>query len=184
MHKDQVYISYLQENNNQGIQLIYNQYATTIITLIRHNSGSEDDGYDILQESLVDIYHMANTRNFVLTTSFSSFLSLVCKRKWLNVLKKKKQLQVTNNEESLLFIEDPAAKDLEDLMLRVDKENRVMEVLNMMGQRCQDIIRQCLIAKHQEQVAVSMGISYAYLRKKKSECMSVLVTKVKALGLF
>lgn len=85
MHKDQVYIRYLQENNNQGIQLIYNQYATTIITLIRHNSGSEDDGYDILQESLVDIYHMANTRNFVLTTSFSSFLSLVCKRKWLNV---------------------------------------------------------------------------------------------------
>ena len=105
----------------------------TIITLIRRNSGSEDDGYDILQESLVDIYHMANTRNFVLTTSFSSFLSFVCKRKWLNVLKKKKQLQVTNNEESLLFVEGPAAKDLEDMMLRVDKENRVMEVLNMMG---------------------------------------------------
>lgn len=184
MHKDQIYIQYLKENNSKGIQLIYNQFAKKIVSLIIYNSGSEDDGYDILQESLIDIYHMANERDFRLTTSFESFLSLVCKRKWLNVLKKNKQIQVTNTEESLLYIEDQSAQELEEMFLKVDRENRVLDVLHTMGQRCQEIIKRCLVEKRQEKIAESLGISYAYLRKKKSECMSTLAEKVKALGIF
>jgi len=184
MHKDQIYIRYLQENNSQGIQRIYEQYVKKIISLIKQNSGTEDDAYDIFQESLMDIYHIANERNFELTTTFGTFLTLVCKRKWLNVLKKKQKLQVTNSENDLLFIEDQSSKDLEEMLLTVEKENKVMEILHGMGQSCQDIIKRCLIEKHQEKIAEAMGISYAYLRKKKSECMSVLVAKVKALGIF
>lgn len=184
MHKDQIYIQYLKENNHSGIQLIYNQYAKKIVTLIIQNSGTEDDGYDILQESLVDIYHMALERNFELTTSFESFLHLVCKRKWLNVLKKNKNLKVTNSEESLLYIEDHSSAELEEMFSKIDRENRVMDVLNTMGQSCQEIIKRCLKEKHQEKIAESMGISYAYLRKKKSECMATLIAKVKALNIF
>jgi DNA-directed RNA polymerase specialized sigma24 family protein len=95
MHQDQIYIQYLKENNSKGIQLIYNQYARRIVTLIEQNSGTEDDGYDILQESLVDIYHMARERDFKLTTSFSSFLMLVCKRKWI----KEKQKNAGNKND-------------------------------------------------------------------------------------
>lgn len=184
MHKDQLYIQYLRENNSKGIQLIYNQYAKRIVTLIKQNSGTEDDAYDIFQESLVDIYHMAIERNFVLTTSFESFLTLVCKRKWLNVLKKNKKMQVTNNKDSLLYVEDQSSKELEDMLLKVEKENKVIEVLRTMGQSCQDIILRCLVEKHQEKIAASLGISYAYLRKKKSECMATLIAKVKSLGIF
>lgn len=184
MHKDQIYIQYLKENNHKGIQLIYNQYAKRIVTLIVQNSGSEDDAYDILQESLVDIYHMACERNFELTTSFDSFLSLVCKRKWLNILKKRKNMQVTNSEDSLLYIEDQSSKELEDMFSKIDRENKVLEILNTMGQSCQDIIKRCLVEKHQEKIAESLGISYAYLRKKKSECMAILTAKVKALNIF
>lgn len=184
MHKDQIYIQYLKENNSQGIQHIYNLFAKKIVSLIVFNSGSEDDAYDILQESLMDIYHMAHERDFKLTTSFESFLSLVCKRKWLNVLKKNKQIQVTNSEESLLYIEDHSAKDLEELFLVIDRENKVMEVLHALGERCQEIIKRCLVEKHQEKIAESLGISYAYLRKKKSECMRTLTERVKALGVF
>lgn len=184
MHKDQIYIQYLKENNSKGIQLIYNLFAKKIVSLIVYNSGSEDDGYDILQESLMDIYHMANERDFKLTTSFESFLSLVCKRKWLNVLKKRKQIQVTNTDDSLLYIEDESEKELEEMVAKVERENRVMEALGTLGERCQEIIKRCLLERHQEKIAESMGISYAYLRKKKSECMRSLTEKVKDLGIF
>lgn len=184
MHKDQIYIQCLKENNHKGIQLIYAQYAKRIVSLIVQNSGSEDDAYDILQESLVDIYHMACEHDFQLTTSFESFLRLVCKRKWLNVLKKNKNLQVTNSEDSLLYIEDQSANELEEVFLKVERENKVIEVLNTMGKSCQDIIKRCLTEKHQENIAESLGISYAYLRKKKSECMATLTLKVKALNIF
>lgn len=184
MHIDQVYIQYLKENNSKGIQLIYNKYAKQIIALIKQNSGSEDDGYDILQESLIDIYHMAREKDFVLTTSFSSFLSLVCKRKWLNVLKKKQRMQVTNAEDELLYIEDKSDSEWNEVLVQIDRENHVMEVLSTLGQRCQDIIKRCMLEKHQEKIAESLGISYAYLRKKKSECMSTLVKKIKESSVF
>jgi len=184
MHIDQIYIQYLKENNNTGIQLIYNKYSKQIVTLIQQNSGSEDDGYDILQESLVDIYHMANKRDFVLTTNFGSFLKLVCKRKWLNVLKKNQHMLVTNLEQSVLYVEDESTRDWEEMLETVNRENVVMSLLHTLGESCQQIIKRCMLEKHQEKIAESMGITYAYLRKKKSECMASLVKKVRESGLF
>ncbi|NGF55278.1 sigma-70 family RNA polymerase sigma factor [Parapedobacter sp. SGR-10] len=184
MHIDQIYIQYLKDNDSKGIQLIYNKYARQIVTLIQKNSGTEDDGYDILQESLVDIYHMARERNFELTTSFGSFLALVCKRKWLNVLKKNQKIQVTKASDDLFHIEDHSQHEWEEMLSQVDKENKVMGLLDTLGKSCQEIIKRCLAEKHQEQIAESMGISYAYLRKKKSECMASLIQKVKQSGIF
>lgn len=184
MHIDQIYIQYLKNNDSKGIQLIYNQYARQIVILIQQNSGTEDDGYDILQESLVDIYHMARDRDFQLTTSFGSFLALVCKRKWLNVLKKNQRMQVTKSTDDLLHIEDPSETQWEEMLQVVDRENKVMEILGTLGQRCQEIIKRCMVERHQEKIAESFGISYAYLRKKKSECMAALVQKIKISGWF
>lgn len=184
MHIDQIYIQYLKENNSKGIQLIYNKYAKQIVTLIVKNSGTEDDGYDIFQEALVDIYHMAQEKDFVLTTSFGAFLSIVCKRKWLNALKKNQRMPVTNLEQSVLYVEDDSSKQWDDMLEKVDKENRVMALLNTMGESCQQIIKRCMTEKHQEKIAEELGISYAYLRKKKSECMATLIRKVKESGLF
>lgn len=184
MHIDQIYIQYLKENNSAGIQLIYNKYSKQIVTLIIQNSGSEDDGYDIFQESLVDIYHMANEKDFKLTTSFGSFLNLVCKRKWLNVLKKNKRMQVTNLEQSVLYVEDESTRAWDEMLETINRENTVMSLLNTLGESCQQIIKRCMVEKHQEKIAESMGITYAYLRKKKSQCMASLVKKVKESGLF
>lgn len=184
MHIDQIYIQYLKDNDSKGIQLIYNQYAKRIVTLIQQNSGTEDDGYDILQESLVDIYHMARDRDFQLTTNFGSFLALVCKRKWLNVLKKNQRLQVTKSTDDLLHIEDRSEIQWEEMLETVDRENEVMELLGTLGERCQEIIKRCMMEKQQEKIAESLGISYAYLRKKKSECMASLVQKVKLSTIF
>lgn len=184
MHIDQIYIQYLKENNSKGIQLIYNKYAKQIVSLIKQNSGTEDDGYDILQESLVDIYYMVQKKEFVLTTSFGNFLALVCKRKWLNTLKKMKRVQVTNSEDDLLFIEDSSGHEWNELLEQIDRENLVMSILATLGQSCQEIIKRCMEDKQQEKIAESLGISYAYLRKKKSECMSTLVKKVKESNIF
>lgn len=184
MHNDQIYIQYLKENNSNGIQLIYNKYSKQIVTMIQQNNGSEDDAFDILQESLVNIYHMAVYRDFELTTSFGAFLLMVCKRKWLNVLKKNGRIPVTKLEQSVLYVEDESNRTWEEMIEKVEKENKVMALLNTLGESCQQIIKRCMTEKHQEKIAESMGISYAYLRKKKSECMATLAKKVKESGLF
>ncbi|GGH22859.1 sigma-70 family RNA polymerase sigma factor [Sphingobacterium alkalisoli] len=180
MHLDQRYLAYLKHNDRTGIDKIYKNYAKKVVAMISYNSGSEDDGYDIFQEALVDIYYMAKDKDFQLTTSFENFLLMVCKRKWLNVLKKSQQMQVTKSTEDLFHIEDESAKQIAESVQQVERENMVMHLLDTLGERCQEIIRRCMKEKHQEQIAESLGITYAYLRKKKSECMASLIAKVKA----
>jgi len=184
MHPDNKYILYLLNNDHLGIQTIYDRYARKVVRLIMKNSGSDDDAYDILQEALVDIYHMARDRNFVLTTNFESFLLLVCKRKWLNQLKKNKVSGVTNAEEHVFDSIDDSDRVYEEHLMQVEKENVVMELLETLGDRCKEIIKTCMTTKNQEQIADKMGISYAYLRKKKSECMSKLGEIVKSHRIF
>lgn len=179
MHIDQKYILYLKNNDSKGIAEIYKLYASRVVGMILKNSGSEEEAYDILQESLMDIYHMSIEKEFVLTTSFSNFLLLVCRRKWLNVLKKKKNRQVTNIDDSLYHIEDTADQEYDDVLEQMEKENIMMHLLEDMGKSCRDIIKRCMKkGVNQEEVARALGISYAYLRKKKSQCMKTLTQKI------
>jgi len=184
MHNDQKYIQFLLQNNGEGIQHIYRQFADKVVTLICRNSGTNDDGFDILQDSLVDIYHMAKYKDFQLTTSFESFLLLVCKRKWLNELKKRKRKEVTNVDNHVFDIEDDSQTAYMEHIALVEKENILMELLDSLGERCQEIIKRCMVSKNQEKIATSLGLTYAYLRKKKSECTAKLGEKVKAHPFF
>lgn len=179
MHPDQKYIRYLLVHDAAGTQKIYREFGRKIVAMIQNNSGSEDDGYDILQESLIDIYHMAKDRDFQLTTSFQSFLFMVSKRKWLNELKKRQRREVTIADDYVFDIEDTSDAALQQHLVQSDKENLVLELLETMGERCRELIKACMTSKNQEQIAASLGLTYAYLRKKKSECMAKLGEKVK-----
>lgn len=179
MHVDQKYIQFLLDNDAKGISIIYKTFGKKVVGMIKNNSGSEDDGYDILQESLIDIYHMAKDKDFQLTASFQSFLLLVSKRKWLNEIKKRQRQGVTNADDYVFDIEDESEIEMQSHLELVEKENLVMELLETLGESCRAIIKRCMTQKNQEQIAEALGITYAYLRKKKSECMTKLGDKVK-----
>lgn len=173
MHADQKYIISLRKNDSQGIREIYKAYAHKVQYMIVSNSGTAADAADIFQESLIEIYKMASENSFVLTCPFEAFLVMVCKRKWLNVLKKKGRHPVTNYGDDIAVLkahEQEAGQYAE----MAERESVIMELLEQLGDRCKEVIKACLSGKHQEQVAESLGMTYAYLRKKKSECMSQL----------
>jgi len=101
LHEDQKYIEGLLGNNSFVIQAIYNKFAPKVISYIKSNSGDEDSAKDIIQEVLITIYHQAKEKNLQLTCPFDAYFFLLCKRKWLNELKKTNKKEVTINEETL-----------------------------------------------------------------------------------
>ena len=54
-----------------------------------------------------------------------------------------------------------------------------MTMFQKLGDRCREIITKCLGDQPQDEVALDLGVSYAYLRKKKSECMAELIKLIK-----
>ncbi|MBC8053841.1 MAG: sigma-70 family RNA polymerase sigma factor [Sphingobacteriaceae bacterium] len=175
LHEDHRYIEALLHNDKKVVQEIYAKFAGKIKRYIINNSGSESDAADILQEALIDIYQQARHKAFQLTCPFEPFLLLVCKRKWLNELKKKSVLQVTNIDDALLTIGEDVFADAELLEKQEAEAKHFEQMFEKLGERCKEIISESLKGDAQEMVAEKLGVTYGYLRKKKSECMAALI---------
>ena len=180
IHTDQRYITALLQNNTALVKEIYDLFSGKVKSYIIQNSGSEDDAADIFQEALVDIYQQARYKNLQLTCPFEAFLLLICKRKWLNELKKKGRQRVTNDPEELSVIGEDVFALAEQLQLQDERAGLFMAMFRELSERCREIISHCLSRKPQEEVAALLGVTYAYLRKKKSECMATLIKSIQS----
>lgn len=177
IHSDQRYITALLNNDAAIVNEIYKRYADNIKRYIMANNGTEDDAADILQEVLIDIYKQARDKQLQLTCPFEPFLLLLCKRKWLNELKKRGRNPVTKSTDDLYIGEDVFA--LAEQMQESDKKLQLfLTCFEKMGETCRNIIKLSLTGEAQELIAEKLKVTYGYLRKKKSECMANLTKMI------
>lgn len=179
-HEDQYYLEGLLSNDSSVIQKIYSRFSSKVKRLIVSNSGTEDDAGDIFQESLIDIYNQAKYKGLQLTCPFEPFFLMVCKRKWLNQLKKKSNLQVTNNEDDLLSIGEDVFLQADKLLEEEEQSKLYVKMFERLSEKCREIINLTLTDEHQERIAEKLNVTYGYLRKKKSECVGSLMQMIKS----
>jgi RNA polymerase sigma factor (sigma-70 family) len=175
IHEDQRYITALLNNEVRLIDEVYKKCAGKVKSYVLFNNGNEDDAADIFQEALIDIYNQAKYKNLQLSCPFEPFLLLVCKRKWLNELKKRAASPVTKSEDDLLHIGEDTFGQAEAFELQEEQADLFLKAFEKLGERCKEIIEWSMKGEAQEKVAETLGVTYGYLRKKKSECMASLV---------
>ena len=181
MHTDQKYIDALRTNDTKLIAEIYKRYAPGIKSYLRSRGADDEVAGDIFQESLIDVYKLAYDGQFVLTCPIEAFLLMICKRKWLNTVKKNQSHGVTKSlDDGYTHVADDADKNAALHADQLEKEKLVIAMLEEISDRCREIILASYAKKSQEQLAAQLGVSYAYLRKKKSICMSELIELVKS----
>jgi RNA polymerase sigma factor (sigma-70 family) len=177
LHEDQKYIDGLLKNNSFIIQAIYDKFVPKVVNYIRQNSGSADEAQDVIQDTLIVIYNQASKKKLELTCPFDAYFFLLCKRKWLNELKKSSSKEVTINEEVLY-----KGDDAQELVFETDvfgkKQALFTEMFNKLGTACKDLLTATFKIKSMEEVAESLGVTYAYARKKKSLCIGKLTELV------
>jgi RNA polymerase sigma factor (sigma-70 family) len=180
IHADQRYIKGLLDNDNQVIGEIYRLFSAKIRIQIQQRRGSEDDAADIFQESLVDIYNQAKYKGLQLTCPFEPFLLLVCKRKWLNEVKKRGLHPVTKSSDDLSDYGEDVFAAAEQVGMQEDRVRIFFQQFERLSEKCREILRLSLTGDRQETIAEALGVTYGYLRKKKSECMATLLSYVQA----
>jgi RNA polymerase sigma factor (sigma-70 family) len=182
VHLDQRYLVALINNDAGLINEIYKKTAGKVKSFIVFNNGTSADAEDIFQEALVDIYNQAKYKNLQLTCPFEPFFLLVCKRKWLNEIKKRSIIQVTKDEDDLLHIGEDTFEQAELLEKQEEQSALFLKAFEKLGERCKEIIQWSMRGDAQEKVAEALGVTYGYLRKKKSECMASLIKLVQIKG--
>lgn len=179
INNDQQYIEGLLTNDDKVIDAIYRNFSGKVKHWVCANSGTSDDAADIFQESIISIYRQARDKGLELTCPFEAFLLMVCKRKWWNELKKRNRQGVTTSLDRVSETGQEAEALSGDLLQQEERDHLVARFFRQLGERCQEIISQTLSGEHQEKVAVRLGVSYAYLRKKKSECIGRLTEMIR-----
>src|SRR5882757_7097092 len=177
-HADQRYLIGLLHNDNQVVEEIYRKFTPSIKNYILHNQGSEADAADIFQESLVDLYNQAKYKGLQLTCPFEPFLLLVCKRKWLNEIKKRGHHPVTKSTDDVSDPGEDVFAAAEQAVREEDKARVFLQQFGRLGEKCREILRLSLTGDRQEKIAEALGVTYGYLRKKKAECMATLLSYV------
>ncbi|WP_111307726.1 RNA polymerase sigma factor [Confluentibacter sediminis] len=177
LHEDQKYIDGLLQNNSFIIQAIYDKFVPKVINYIKQNSGSVDEAQDIIQDTLLTIYNQASEKKLELTCPFDAYFFLLCKRKWLNKLKKSSNKEVTINEE-VLYKDDEAQQLAFETDVFGEKQELFTEMFNKLGNACKELLTATFKIKSMEEVAASLGVTYAYARKKKSLCIGKLTELV------
>lgn len=177
-HPDQKYVDALLNNDNKGIAEIYSLFAPKVIGYIKKNSGDDARAQDIVQEGILTIYDQAKTKGLQLTCPFDAYFFLICKRKWLNVLKKTSPERVTINEE-ITSIDAQIQSQADETSMFEAQTSLFNEMLASMGEKCRELIKLTFTIKSMEMVAEKLGVSYAYARKKKSLCVGKLTEMVR-----
>lgn len=177
LHEDQVYIDGLAENNSAIIDSIYKKFVPKVIYFIKSNSGDYDKAQDVIQEVLVTIYDQAKIKGLQLTCPFDAYFFLLCKRRWINELKKTSNKQVTKLDENVY--KDDVTTDMLNESEIFETKNQLFELMfQKLGEKCQEILKTSFTTKSMEEVAEMLQITYAYARKKKSLCTGELTKMI------
>lgn len=172
-HPDQMYIEGLASNNSAIIQSIYKKFVPKVIHYVRNNSGDEDQAQDVVQEVLILLFDQAKAKKLTLTCPFDAYFFLLCKRKWLNELKKSSNKGVTIADD---FASIKEAND--DLVAQTEvfeeKQQLFDAMFQKLGDKCKEVLKLSFVLKSMEEVAEKLNVTYGYVRKKKSLCTGQL----------
>ena len=177
LHPDQLYIEGLLQNNSAIINSIYKKFVPKVKNYIRINSGDDDQAQDVIQEVLITIYNQAKTRGLQLTCPFDAYFFLLCKRRWLNELKKSSNKEVTLQDENVSIDESVQEMTFQTEAFD-DKQSLFDEMFQKLGDKCQEVLKLSFVIKTMEEVAEKLNVTYGYVRKKKSLCTGQLTEMI------
>jgi RNA polymerase sigma factor (sigma-70 family) len=166
LHPDQIYIDGLANNDSAIIQSIYKKFVPKVVSYIRNNSGDTDQAQDVVQEIMILLFNQAKAKKLQLTCPFDAYFFLLCKRKWLNEIKKSSNKGVTLDEDKT------STNELtEEMVLATEVFDEKQQLFDTMfqklGDKCQELLKLSFTIKSMEEVAEKLNVTYGYVRKKK-----------------
>ncbi len=183
IHIDQSYIDGLASNNSAIIQSIYKKFVPKVIHYIKNNSGDEYKAQDVVQEIMILLFNQAKEKKLQLTCPFDAYFFLLCKRKWLNELKKSSNKGVTIQED-FASTNESTEEMVSQTEIFDEKQQLFDTMFQKLGEKCQELLKLSFTIKSMEEVAEKLNVTYGYVRKKKSLCVGQLTTWIQETNRF
>jgi RNA polymerase sigma factor (sigma-70 family) len=158
---------------DRPVRQLYKEYYNGVVSQIRINGGSEDDGADVFQEAILVLIDKVKTGQFRGESSVKTFLSSIARNLWLYELRTRSR----RNAREVVYANEANDKEesLHSVFHGIDI-NRMEKVIEQVG----DVCKKILIGFYYEDKSMKeLLVEFNYeneqvLRNRKSKCMKKL----------
>jgi len=174
-YTDTEIVECLHDRNCSFGNYLWATYFPMIRSMVVQMGGTTEDAKDIFQEGLLIIIRKLDESNFSLSCKFKTFFYSICRNLWKMALKKKELAAnyFTN-----------ANSDIEQENISETIDNDLFNSIFQAAFDTLDPIGKKLLLLYWEnfspfEIAIKLGYSYGYVRKKKCEAQAELIKKVR-----
>jgi RNA polymerase sigma factor (sigma-70 family) len=171
-YSDSDIIDGIRRQDNKILTYLYDSSFEMIRDHIRKNSGSDDDVYEVLQETVVILYKQVTADEFRLTTDLKGYFFGVARNVWNEQLRYRSRLVALESDPE----DYSAAEDVNNALL----ERIVARSFALLGEDCQKVLNLYGEGQSYEEIARIMGFrNETYARRKKYLCKEALMEIIK-----
>ena len=166
-YSDEAILEGLRLRSDYIINFIYKEYFPLIRFLVTENGGSDEDAEDIFQDGIIIIYNKISLNQFILTSSFKTYMYSVCRNLWLQKLNKRKAIfdKLSDVEEYIDLPKDT----LHEAGIEEIEMHRIIQIHFLaLAEDCQKVLRLFIKNIPLREIAAIMGFkteNYAKTRK-------------------
>lgn len=159
----------------QAIATIYrdNQLKNQVVSFVRNNSGSSEEGVDIYHEGIIALDDNIRKDKYRGDGNLKAYLYSICRFLWLNRLKRDKRMVYTEDSTTLdqVNVDTPETLSLED-----EQKNILNGLLARLGDKCQQILEMWKLSYSMEEIAEKVGLENAGIaRRQRYNCYQKLL---------
>lgn len=175
-YTDQYIVDGIRNRNDTAFKYLQVKFQDSIRLMVMEMGGSREDAQDVFSEGLIALIRLVDQGDFKLTCKLGTLVYALCNKKWKQNLEK--QVAVRNYHVRKL---DPSPeKDFSEEMDQQLYQEIFWESFSQLDKVCQDILDGYLKETSPKDIAVKLGFSYGYVRKRKSMCHSFLMKTIQS----
>jgi len=171
---DQHIIDGIRNRDDATFKYLQVKFQDSIRLMVVEMGGSQEDAKDVFSEGLIALIRLVDQEDFVLSCKLGTLVYALCKKTWKQHLEK--QTAVRNYHVRKLdttpdwdFTEEADQHLYHEIF---------WECFGKLDKVCQDILDAYLKEISPRDIAIELGYSYGYVRKRKSMCHSFLMKTI------
>ncbi len=179
VHPDQQYITGLIQGDSAVIHRIFEHFYPQVESYTLNNRGTVEDAKDLFNESLKIVY-LQGKDGLQLHSSFIGYFKTICKRRWINELKRRKRFTPEVEDQPEAVSDENLGKSI------VEQEKQLLfrKHFQRLPDRCRQMLELSFEGLNYREVSEKIGLNYSFVRRRVNECIQKLMETVKSDPIF
>ena len=173
-YTDSEIVQCLRKRQSHAVRYLFNRYMPMIRLMITQMGGTVEDAKDVFQDGLIIMLEKIDNNELVLRCKFKTFLYSICENLWKAVLMKRKASENYIHRR----IDTDSEKDFTEVYDNELYQNIFEDVYETLDPVSRQILKLYWQDYSPKEIAVKLGYTYGYVRKKKCESQGELIKKL------